>query len=363
MIELNNQSNWTAGLFPAWSQQGEKQYTIVVKKVYEYNKEGKVVEASVTPELVMTDEYAGEPGESTVIWPSEIVPFKYGSEVIVTGKAFPPVAQPPLVMEATVGLQFPNGKHWSKSIMVIGERQWQSSLLGTVASDPSYLKPIDLIYEYAFGGKHPTNQQKVFAENPAGCGFELSGRVAKGHPLPQIETPGKLIRKAGQQVPPAGFAAIAPTWSPRLERNPDIDDDALVAGEFPYSSKTDIKLHNQAPEDQQLETWTDKTFTVQLKGLTSNLDYRKTLSLNLSLIQPDVALQSSEHAKHLKLLCDTLIIDTDQQTITQLWRGSVLEKALKQPSWITVLDGNDQEAIDQTDIEQADIEQEESVYA
>ena len=68
MIELNNQSNWTAGLFPAWSQQGEKQYTIVVKKVYEYNKEGKVVEASVTPELVMTDEYAGEPGESTVIW-------------------------------------------------------------------------------------------------------------------------------------------------------------------------------------------------------------------------------------------------------------------------------------------------------
>ena len=74
-------------------------------------------------------------------------------------------------------------------------------------------------------------------------------------------------------------------------------------------------------------------------------------------------MQSSEHAKHLKLLCDTLIIDTDQQTITQLWRGSVLEKALKQPSWITVLDGNDQEAIDQTDIEQADIEQEESVYA
>ncbi len=340
MIELNNQSNWSAGLFPGWSQQGNKQFTLVVKQVYEYNNAGKVTLMQQTPELVMADEYVGEPGQSTVIKPSEIVPFKYGSEVIVTGKAFPPVAQPPLVMEATVGLQFPNGKPWSKSIMVIGERHWQSSLLGTVASDPSHLKPIELIYEYAFGGKSVNNEQQSFPENPAGVGFDL-GRNAKGQPLPQLETPGQLIRKASQQVSPAGFAAIASNWSPRIERTPEIDDDALVAGEYPFKEPLDPRYYNQAPADQQFRQPFSGHLVVTLRGMTDKLDYRKVLTLKLPCRAPITSAQNSSGQddavqQHLTLNCDTLIIDTEAQTLTQLWRAQIPAASITQKIWITV---------------------------
>ncbi len=337
MIDLNNTSSFAAGVFPSWSISGEAQYTLVVKKVYEYDAKGNLSLLQATPVLVMTDQYFAEPGQSSVIYPSEIVPFKFGSEVIVTGKVFPPVMQPPVVMEATLGLQFPNGRRWSKSLLVIGERQWQSSLLGTVASDPSYLKPIDLVYEYAYGGISPENPQKELLDNPVGCGFGIAGRKARGQKLPQIETPGKLIHKPGQKVPVAGFSAIPPHWAPRINRVPEVDEAALVAGDYPYTSPQDPKWYNQAPSDQQFESFNGDHLVIELKGLTADVDYRQTLTLKLPLVAPGVELQNTQR-EAVALNCDTLIIDTENQSITQLWRTSLLQKNVATPSWIIVKD-------------------------
>jgi hypothetical protein len=339
MMELNNQTHFSAGLFPSWSIDGKAQYTLVVKKVFDYDCNGQLVLSENTPELVMSDKYYDEPESSSVIYPSEIVPFKFGSEVIVTGKVFPPVTQPPVVMEATLGLRFPNGYHWSKSLLVIGERQWQSTLLGTVASDPAYLKPIDLIYEYAFGGRSNENPNLVCQTNPVGRGFGLSRRHSQGTLLPQIETPGELIKKPGKVVPVAGFGAIPPHWAPRIQRVPEIDELALVSGDYPYRSQQDPKSYNQAPEDQQFEDFDCHQIIVELKGLTENLDYRKTLQLNMPLEAPLVKLEG-QGASLLALKCDTLIINTEQQSITQLWRTSIIKPISIQKLWVSILNSS-----------------------
>jgi hypothetical protein len=337
MIELNNRSSYAAGVFPCWSASGEPQYTLVVKKVYEYDANGSLSLLRTTPDLILADQYFAEPGQSSVVYPSEIVPFKFGSEVIVTGKVFPPVKQPPVVMEATVGLRFPNGRHWSKSLLVIGERQWQSALLGTVASDPTYLKPIELVYEYAFGGKCPENPENHCLANPVGRGFGLSRRKARGTQLPQFETPGNLIHKPGQTVPVAGFSAIPSHWAPRIDYLPEVNEEALAAGSYPYSSKLNSKWYNQAPIDQQFEHFNFDHLVLELKGLTANLDYRHTLEIKLPLVMPVAELQEVSSSS-VPLKCDTLIIDTEAQSITQLWRASLLQKNRHQHCWVSLND-------------------------
>ncbi len=125
---------------------------------------------------------------------------KARGEFLVYGSAYKPAAltSQPLLVEASVG-------EVSKRLAVFGDRQF-NVMTGISAPKPFSRMPITP--ENAFGGEG-------FADNPLGKGFcEIPADPATGAaaswPVPNIETPERLLVQRGDSALPAGFWALAP---------------------------------------------------------------------------------------------------------------------------------------------------------
>ncbi|MFH1983889.1 MAG: DUF2169 domain-containing protein [Pseudomonadota bacterium] len=91
-----------------------------------------------------------------------------------------------------------------KRLHVFGERRWETRGGVRVITDPEPFTTLPLTWERAFGGPD-------IPENPAGHGIAAVPPVGGEPfvPLPNIETPGKLIGAPGDRPPPAGWLPIA----------------------------------------------------------------------------------------------------------------------------------------------------------
>ena len=125
---------------------------------------------------------------------------KARGEFLVYGSAYKPAAltSQPLLVEASVG-------EVSKRLAVFGDRQFN---VMTGISAPKSFSCMPITPENAFGGEG-------FADNPLGKGFcEIPADPATGAvaswPVPNIETPERLLVQRGDSAPPAGFWALAP---------------------------------------------------------------------------------------------------------------------------------------------------------
>ncbi len=91
---------------------------------------------------------------------------------------------------------------------------------------PEPFKTMPVVYENAFGGLHHFDPSQLVGpdsavacnENPVGKGFvgKRRGRELNGLPLPNLESPGKVISSLGENVPVNCLAPVAPSWLPRV---------------------------------------------------------------------------------------------------------------------------------------------------
>lgn len=128
--------------------------------------------------LCMADEFYGEPGTSSIVQESDIIPFKPKCDVLVEGHAYASKpcqgfkASIALYSQADDTLDSPLNEIFNKEIWLTGSRQWQrtgsrnsidanqfTSEYTLTAVAPT--KKIPLKYEYALGGScqatHPKN--------------------------------------------------------------------------------------------------------------------------------------------------------------------------------------------------------------
>jgi uncharacterized protein YjbI with pentapeptide repeats len=129
-----------------------------------------------------------------------------------------------------------------KSLAVFGERFWLPD--GTI-SEPRPFAAMPLDYDRAFGGPE-------FPPNPTGKGIAPvalpDGRVAV--PLPNIETPGRLVAGKDDRPEPAGLGPLDITWPQRARYNGTYDE-RWKAERWPgLPDDTDFLLFNRAPADQ-----------------------------------------------------------------------------------------------------------------
>ncbi|MCG5509215.1 DUF2169 domain-containing protein [Ectothiorhodospira lacustris] len=86
MLELCNHSPWAAGLFPGWDRDGKGRYTLVIKRTHRFFSSREEPEPLHPPApLITADTYQGEPGDSPLLRATEAVPFKQGTDVLITG--------------------------------------------------------------------------------------------------------------------------------------------------------------------------------------------------------------------------------------------------------------------------------------
>ena len=184
---LNNFSPWQASFFDGWLSDRTLAKVVLVKQSFEFDEKGNVTPNEPGPDIVVADDYNGDPAYTQLSEVNEQVAFKHGFEVYGDFTAYPPKAKQARVIEVELGLYNKTQPLFNKRLRVTGTRFWKRSLLGPVATDPNIIEPTPINYSNAFGGKNLNDETDYLLENPIGKGFKLKNKQAKGQQLPCIE--------------------------------------------------------------------------------------------------------------------------------------------------------------------------------
>lgn len=337
MVELDNRSAWSAGLYPGWSLKGERQMTLVFKASFAFDVKGTLTPMTASAPIEETDRYHGQPGKSSLAAAGETVPFKQGGELLLFGAAHPQNAEA-TVTEVSLGLRRANDRFWEKTLRVFGPRRWEKGLLGISVSKPGPLAHLPLRYEHAYGGCDPNHDDKLFAQNPAGVGYSDKGWRVGGMTLPQIEIGPKFISSPTHRVTPAGFGPLAPFWEPRSQAFEKLDHEAIDWGGCPYPADAPAQMYNAAPLDQRFDQPFQGEETLRLKGLVEGAPLDGVL-LNLPRLRPDLKLIRGTRVENVQPVCDTLVIDADARQLSLVWRvGIPWTLRDQQTDWLVLSD-------------------------
>lgn len=166
--------------------------------------------------IVFSDEYFGDPQETSLKTQACLIPFKPSTDVFVTANAYSPTHRP----ETSWSVDMKFGAI-GKQLTVTGPRTWERRLGGFSLTKPQPVSEVPIMYEAAYGGRYydEDGELKVCPENPVGRGFLPRGN-SESSAAPQVFATEAEARNLsyGRATPAVGFGPIAPNWAPRCNR-------------------------------------------------------------------------------------------------------------------------------------------------
>lgn len=214
-MEIVNPTPFEAAPAAVADLDGADFLVVILKATYALVSEGGMQPADEQRPVQMADQFAGEPGASSVVYASDLALHKASTDVVLTGSAYPGQAG---ARDGEVGIQVGAAR---AAVRVFGDREWQSALGVTRMSRPEPFDRIPLVYERAAGGTDtsPSAERDHAADlrNPVGIGFRAprTRRVVDASRLPNFERPDALIRTPDDRPAPAPVGFVAPGWEPR----------------------------------------------------------------------------------------------------------------------------------------------------
>jgi hypothetical protein len=267
-------------------------------------------------DLKVGGEYWGESGESSVKSEPQTAFTKPATDIVLIGHAFS-VGQPTV----DVTLEVANLRQTAR---VFGDRYWIKSLGFVSTTPPEPFEKIPLVYERAFGGWDRTNpdpSRHCFeSRNPIGTGFRSKhGKFEDGVRMPNIENPKDLLSEYGQIVPPVGFGFMAPDWQPRAKFAGSYDQEWMDKRMPLLPNDFDRKFFNAAPPELVASGYLRGDEPISIK----NASARGLISFNLPKLPPPCCRLQLKGSRDVAVETnlDTVIINTDEDLLTLLWRG------------------------------------------
>ena len=283
----------------------QPEFVAVVRAVYRLVPGGvvtPVVAPKPFPQGKITGDLYEEDGstDGDLIYATDLASFKPRADLLLKGTVHAPAGQ----ATKEVGVRFAVGS-FSKILRVTGPRAWSDSGRSAALSAPLAFTSMPLSYREALGGIGDD-------ANPIGKGREgLEG--------PRIERPNEPIHSRTDSFSPAGFGPLHPEWSERrtkLGRNVGREWRQTRAPHFP--TDFDFAFFNAAPVDQQVPYLRgDEDILVQNAHAAEAVLKTKLASERVRVFIRDRAAVAREIPMHL----DTLLVDTDHETVTVTWRG------------------------------------------
>ncbi|MGN8118056.1 DUF2169 family type VI secretion system accessory protein [Labrys sp. 22185] len=233
---------------------GKEFGVVIVKGTYEFAPSGRLLLAEEQAALVFTDLCHGAVNVTSLRHPSDLVPNKPTTDIIVNAVAWAPGGEP--TPSWICGLHIvaqDGGTVVEKSLRVTGPRQWvplwkrqlsdhetrewrkhRRWFKGWQLSEPTPISHLPLHYEYAYGGSRPVGEQGdgelVFEfdpHNPLGQGglAEWLSNPTEPHKAPQIEAVDDPIDAPYKAYKPQSLGPIPPAWEPRLPLGGTYDEE------------------------------------------------------------------------------------------------------------------------------------------
>lgn len=308
---------------------------IIVKGTLELDPFGRLVVAEEQAPFVFTDRCHGAVNVSSLWHPSDLVPKKPATDVIVNAvaRAVGAVASPSwrcgvsvnaggsVLLDKHLTVMGPRSwvPHWKRTLSEEQAKDWQrhrDAFAGWTLSEPEPVTEVALHYENSFGGEIKTgvgeDGEPIFdtdQRNPLG-----KGRIhkewtdhTKSVTAAQIEDPADPINDPYHVYRPENLAPIPPAWLPRRPLGGTYDknwvDNIWPAWPADYS----FAYHNSAQSDLQVHPFLNGSETVVLTGLSFESD---PVKLRLPGVSPQVDLITADKDTYrARMTLDTVFID------------------------------------------------------
>lgn len=297
------------------------QNTIVVKAGFTFNSSGVLTAMPESDDIIMVDEFRGDPSNSSLLSAAEISPKKTALDFLVTGS----IDVPDDTCEHAFSLSISNAHRtvWEKSALLFGPRAWRHALFGSSPSIPKSITDSELRWENAYGGatQDPNDDERWyrFDRNPAGIGW-VNTKWKRPTTLPTIEQ-YPLLTRPQKQPAPVGFGPVAMTWAPRWDAFQTLNSERALQGGNPYPSSPSHHLFQCAPEDQQLPFAYLHEHQLTLTGI-----YQDHPEITIPLIVPplELVLRNTAEPDHsLTVQWDMLLLDIDRKTLHWVGRTGI----------------------------------------
>jgi hypothetical protein len=252
VIEIVNNTTWSAGLYPGWGRQRQPQITLVIKAGFWFDDRGEVTPMKHPPVIEESERLHDDAGDSSLAAACDTVPYKESSELLLFGTAYPP-QEDSTVMEVSVGIRRGEDDYWQKSLTVYGAREWRRGLTGATIGQPECLTPLPLCYEYAYGGTDPRSETTRYDKNPVGMGYSAWSRYHANLHVPQIELADSPLKRLTERPEPAGLGPIPGFWELRAQLQPKFDKELI--GDILWSHFPDLQpRHLKMVPDEESAT-------------------------------------------------------------------------------------------------------------
>lgn len=275
--------------------------TVVVKATYQLAP-GTSALATQQDEVNAYENHWNDDATRSLYAPSDLVPFKPQSEVLLVGYAYAAQEVPTRKLTARLiaaGID--------KSINVHGDRIFGKD--GVVRDGASFTK-LPIRYERAAFG----------STNPVGMRLDATPDRSGGVALPNLVPPGPTSFTSGETIESIGFGPIAAAWPERARRLPKhLSELPLSWNERPLPEGLDPSYFNAAPTDQRVAQLVPDE-QIRLEYLHPK---HSSLSTRLAGVVPKVQVERANGQDDLLMIADTLWIDTDRFLCTLTWRGQI----------------------------------------
>jgi hypothetical protein len=311
MWSLTNHTPYRAESTWGRDKDGVHEWIVAVKATYDIAPDGAVSLSDEQLDPLLAPEYHGEPGASSLRYDADLVAPKPTTDVVLNATAYAPGGRP-----STDFLASAQVAHVRKVIRVLGERRWERSPVGLVASAPTPVTRVPILYERAYGGYDARDpdprHQRMDARNPIGRGVVGVLDHVEGESLHDVEYPDAPPERAG----PAGFGAIDSFWTPRRELAGTYDDVWMEKRRPLLPEDWDPRTLLCAPADQRPAAHLHGGEPVELINLTPNGLLRFALPKVYLTFRTYIDGRIEEHRARLA----TVIIEPDRPRVIMVWQ-------------------------------------------
>ncbi len=226
---------------------------VIVKATYEIAPSGRLLVAEEQAPMLFDDKCHGEPSQTSLRFPSDLVPNKPRTDIIINAITHAPAGKPCASWVCGCGVIDSKGRmtllkrlrvtgprfwipKWKRALSDAEKTEWQryrADFEGWELSQPDPIVELPLRYELAYGGPKPVGRDKegkivrdFDARNPLGRGAINKDWTdhTQSQRAPQIELFEDPIKEPYEAYIPQSLGPIPPAWEPRLPLGGTYDD-------------------------------------------------------------------------------------------------------------------------------------------
>jgi uncharacterized protein YjbI with pentapeptide repeats len=315
-MDIINESGFEAAWIVTQIDPPQCAFTALVKGTFQLRPNEIATRADEQLPLTGDVHVDGDPARP-LRYPFDFAPFKPRADALLVGTCHAAGDRP----VTAVQVSFHVGTI-SKTLIVQGDRFsiadefWSGS---GAPPPPVPFHSLPLTWEHAYGGSG-------FERNPLGKGYSAIERSdgTRIYKLPNIESPGRLMRSRHDRVEPAGFGPIPHAWPPRREMFGTINRHYLKERWPWYPHNFDAAFFNSAPEDQQLDGFFHGDEVLLAEHFHPNVPrYYSRLPGHRVRCFLEERVRSHRSLREITMRLDTLWVDMDAELLVLVWRGHV----------------------------------------